>query len=189
MCAARHDKDAVRDGTRPAAIARYALTWIAVGGVLATLALVVVDEPAPDATLPPVQQTQLAHAARAAACRLRRAERGQRLVPPVDGAPGTPAHAAFYDRAPPAEQLTAAIRRGVIVIYHRPAVTRDRVAQLRALQEAVPGGTIVAPDERMPYAVAAAAHRRLLACPSFNDATIDAIRLFRGRHIGTGPDR
>ena len=187
--AANPDKQAGRAGTRPAAIARYALLWIALGGVLAAFAIVVLDEPAREATLPPVQQTQLVHAARAAACRLRRAERGQRLVPPADGPPGPAARAGFYDRAPPREQLTAAIRRGVIVIYHRPHATRDRVAQLRALQEAVPTGTIVAPHERMPYTIAAAAYRRLLTCPTFTDAAIDAIRLFRGRHIGKGPDR
>ena len=163
--------------------------WIALGGVLAALAVVVLDDAAPEATLPPVQQTQLVHAVRAAACRLHRADPGQRLVPPADGPAGRPAaRPAFYDRPPPVEQLTAAIRRGVIVIYHRPDATRDRLAQLRALQAGVPAGTIVTPEPRMPYTVAAAAYRRLLTCPRFTDATIDAIRLFRGRHIGTGPD-
>lgn len=183
------DKGSGRGGTRAAAIARYALLWIAVGAALALLALALVDGPPGDATLPPVQQTQLAHAVRAAGCRLQRAEPGQRLVPPADGPSGTAARPAFYDRAPPVGQLTAAVRRGVIVIYHRPAATRDRLAHLRALQEAVPGGTVVAPYVQMPHAVAAAAYRRVLACPRFTDAAIDAIRLFRGRHIGTGPDR
>ena len=33
------------------------------------------------------------------------------------------------------------------------------------------------------------AWRRLLGCSRFGGGTIDAIRLFRGRFIGTGPDR
>ena len=188
MGAGSADKGSGRGGTRAAAIARYALLWLAVGAALAVLAVVVLDEPPGDAMLPPVQQTQLAHAARAAKCRLERAEPGQRLVPPADGPRGTPARPAFYDRTPPVEQLTAAIRRGVIVIYHRPAATRDREAHLRALQKALPTGTVVTPYTEMPHAVAAAAYRRLLACPRFTDATIDAIRLFRGRHVGKGPD-
>lgn len=188
MKAAKGHEGAGRGSTRAAAIARYALMWISLGSALAAVALLLVDEPARHVTLPPVQQTQLVRAVRVAECRLRRAEPGRRLVPPADGRRGMPARAAFYDRAQPVEKLTAAIRRGVIVIYHRPEATRERVAQLRALQAAVPGGTLVAPYTRMPYAVAAAAYRRVLACPRFTDATLDAIRLFRGRHIGTGPD-
>ena len=187
--AANRDKKAGLGGARPSAIARYALMWIVLGGALAALALAVLEEPAREARLPPVHETQLVHAVRAAACRLRRAEPGRRLVPPAEGPAGVPAAAGFYDRAPPVSRLTAAIRRGVIVIYHRPDATRDRVAQLRALHAAVPGGTVVAPYTQMPYAVAAASYRRVLACPRFTDATIDAIRLFRGRHLGTGPDR
>ena len=41
----------------------------------------------------------------------------------------------------------------------------------------------------MRYEVAVAAYRRLLGCTRFTDAAIDAIRLFRGRYIGIGPDR
>ncbi len=88
-------------------------------------------------------------------------------------------------------ELTAALRRGVIVIsYRKDTVDAGRRAQLRALQTAVPDGTIVTPDvSGMRYEVAVAAYRRLLGCGRFTDATIDAIRLFRGRYLGTGPER
>jgi hypothetical protein len=45
----------------------------------------------------------------------------------------------------------------------------------------VPNGT------RMPYAVAATAHRRLVGCTRYGRETRDAIRLFLGRYVGTRP--
>ena len=78
----------------------------------------------------------------------------------------------------------------MIVISYRPRLDDERLAQLRTLQSVVPNGTIVAPDTSgMRYEVAVAAYRRLLGCMRFTDAAIDAIRLFRGRYIGIGPDR
>lgn len=174
---------------RAGAIARYALARIALGGVIAALALVVLDEPAGRPALPPMHQTELLPAVRSAGCTLRHARPHERVLPPVDGRRGPSARAAFYRTSPPVGRLTAAVRRGVIVIYYVPRLGDGRLRQLEALQTVVPGGTIVAPDTTgMRYAVAVAAYRRLLACPRFTDAAIDAIRLFRGRHIGTGPD-
>lgn len=189
MFGASDDKAAGRRAPRPGAVARYALVWITLGAVIAAAALLVLDEPAQETTLPPVQQTELVRAARAADCQLQRARTGERLDPPADGPAGTAVRPGFYERQPPAEGLIAAVRRGIIVIYHLPDATRDRVAHLRALQETVPGGTIVTPYEQMRHAVAVAAYRRLLVCPRLSDVALDAIRLFRGRHIGTGPDR
>lgn len=61
---------------------------------------------------------------------------------------------------------------------------------MQALQQTVPAGTVLAPERiRTRYEVTIAGWRRLLACPRFTDATVDAMRLFRGRFIGSGPDR
>lgn len=180
----------VREAARPSAVVRYAAVWMTVGAALAALAVTVLDEPAPRATLPPIHETRLLDAVRTADCQLRRLDEHEPLRPPVDGPSGTPARATFYTTAPPVRRLTAALRRGVIVIYYGRRVHGDRLDLLRALQMLVPQGTIVAPDTTgMRYEVAAAAYRRLLGCARFTDATVDAIRLFRGRHIGTGPDR
>jgi Protein of unknown function (DUF3105) len=189
-CSTTQPTDAGRGATRPGAIARYALVWVAVGAALAALAVALVDGPGSRTTLPPLHRTQLLDAVRAADCRLRHAGARERVLPPVDGPGGRPARAAFYTTAPALRRLTAAVRRGLIVIYYGRGMGRDRLDQLRALQTLMPRGTIVAPDTTgMRYEVAVAAYRRLLGCSRFTDATVDAIQLFRGRHIGTGPDR
>ena len=175
------------------AIARYAVACLAIGAVVAGLVVAALggaDEDRPP-SLPPVREIQLVKAARASGCELRRARAGEQLKPPVDGPATSPARPQVYDDAPPVDQLTGALRRGVIVIsYRKDLVDRGRLEQLRALQTVVPDGTIVTPDETgMHYEVAVAAYRRLLGCRRFSDATIDAIRLFRGRFLGTGPER
>lgn len=175
------------------AIARYGLICVAAGAAVTGLVLAIVRGVDRDreASLPPVRETQLVRAVQQGSCDLRRARGGERLRPSVDG-PGTAAAAEprFYEEAPPADRLAAALRAGVIVIYHRPGLADERLAQLRALQSVVPRGTIVTPDTSgMRYEVAVAAYRRRLGCMRFTDAAIDAIRLFRGRYIGIGPDR
>lgn len=185
------DKRKTRGGAARAT-ARYALVCVAIGAAVSGVVLVIVDgaEREPRAPLPPVRETQLVRAVQLGGCELRRARRGEQLRPAVDGPRAAPARPGFYAEAPPARQLTGALRRGVIVISYRPGLERKRLAQLRSLQTVVPSGTIVTPDtSAMPYEVAVAAYRRLLGCQRFTDAAIDAIRLFRGRHIGIGPDR
>ena len=141
-----------------------------------------------EVALPPVQQTELRLAARTAGCDLRtgRARRGEEL--PVDGPSARPARAGFYEDDQPPAALVGALRRGVVVISYR-AELPDRVRDdLRELQTAVPRGTIVTTNRRMPFAIAISAWRRRLACPRVEPATLDAVRLFRGRFLGSGPD-
>lgn len=191
---APNDRQTQGATARVPAIARYAFVCVAIGAVVAGLmvtALGGTDEDTARATLPPVREIQLVKAVRASGCELRRARAGEQLKPPVDGPAASPARPQSYEDAPPVEQLTAALRRGLIVIsYRKDTVDGARLAQLHALQTVVPDGTIVTPDETgMRYDVAVAAYRRLLGCRQFTDAAIDAIRLFRGRYIGTGPER
>ena len=54
----------------------------------------------------------------------------------------------------------------------------------------MPEGTIVAPnDTGMRFELAVVAYRRLLGCPRFTAQALDAVQLFRGRYLGSGPDR
>jgi hypothetical protein len=39
----------------------------------------------------------------------------------------------------------------------------------------------------MRYEIAATAYRHLLGCEQLTDAALEALRLFRGRYLGTGP--
>ena len=141
-------------------------------------------------TLPPVRQIDFKTAAQRAGCGVRRLRAGEITNPPVDGLPGlTPARPGFKQTPPNAGALLAALRRGVVVIYFRAGLDEARIEQLRAMQRAVPDGTIVTPDATgMRYEVAATAFRRLLSCPRYTDDTLDALRLFRGRYVGSGPD-
>ena len=165
--------------------------WLIGAALVATAAIALLDEGEDEpVALPPVRQTELDLAAKDAGCELRRTREPEGLNPPVTGPGGvTPARPGFYEEQPAVSSLIAAIRRGIVVIHFRGGLDGSRIDELRALQEAVPSGTIVTQNATgMPYVVAVTAYRRLLGCPRFTDATLDAIRLFRGRRLGSGPD-
>ena len=172
------------------ALARYVVGWLAAGAVAAAL-LVVVLKPlgGGETELPPVRQIDLEHAARTADCKLQRDGRRERLNPTAHGHPRVgPARPGRYDQPLRSDSLVAALRRGIIVVQYQASLPAEDVDQLRALFDDVPRGTIVAPNATgMPYAVAVTAWRRLLGCRRFATSTIDAVRLFRGRFIGSGP--
>ena len=172
------------------ATAAYIVAWLVGAAVLAGIVIVLLDPGEPEAvSLPPIHETQLVEAAGRAGCELQRSERGDRLDPAVDG-PAAPsaAPAGFYDEAPDASSLVAALRRGVVVIHFRADLDGDRVDELRRIQESAPNGTIVAANPTMSFQVAATAYRRLLGCPEASDESIEAALLFRGRFLGSGPE-
>jgi hypothetical protein len=176
---------------RRRALAAYVAAWLVAASAVATLVILALGGGEPDAvTLPPVEETALERAAFAAGCELRRARPRQQLNPPVSGPPSArAARGGFYEDAPEQDALVSALRRGVIVIQFRTDVDQDRLDELRALQEALPAGTIVTPNATgMPYEVAVTAYRRLLGCGHLTDASLDAVQLFRGRYVGSGPD-
>jgi hypothetical protein len=176
-------------GTRIATLA-YVSAWVVAAAVVIGMVLAVLDGGRPDeVSLPPVHDTELDQAAREAGCELHQARRGERLNPAVVGGFGAiPARPGVYEESPGAPALLAALRDGVIVIQFRGLDSED-VELLRTVQAAVPDGTIVAPnDTDMPFAVAVTGYRRLLGCPQLSEQSIDAIQLFRGRFVGTGPD-
>jgi hypothetical protein len=176
-------------GTRIATLA-YVSAWLVAAAVVIGIVLAMFEgEPTGEISLPPVHDTELDQAAREAGCELHRVRGGERLNPAVVGGFGAmPARPGVYEKSPGAPALLAALRDGVIVIQFRGLDSED-VELLRAIQEAVPDGTIVAPNETaMPFAVAVTAYRRLLGCPDLSEQSIDALQLFRGRFVGTGPD-
>lgn len=183
------DDDRGGGGSRLAVLA-YAAAWLVAAAVLVGVLLVVLDGDEPDeVSLPPVHETELAEAARDAGCQLRLAGAGERLNPPVVGGVGArPARPGFYEESPAVSALTAALRDGVVVIQFRD-LDAAGVELLEHVQEAVPDGTIVAPNETgMPFTVAVTSYRRLLGCPTLSESTVEAIQLFRGRFVGAGPD-
>jgi hypothetical protein len=167
----------------------YAAAWLVGAALLVGVLLLLLDGGEPDeVSVPPVRGTELTRAARHAGCELRHARLGERLNPPVDGAAAAePARPGVYEDAPDELALRAALRHGIVVIHFRDLEHGD-VELLRKLQEAAPDGTIVAPNETgMPFAVAVTAYRRLLGCRRLDESSVDAIQLFRGRFVGSGP--
>ena len=181
-----------RDPERPrlkggAAVA-YAVGWLVAVAAAVGLVLALAGHDN-DVSLPPVHARNLVAAARDSRCELRGATAGERLNPPVDGPAGArPAAPGVYAKSPPVAALTAALRRGLIVVQFRDDLPDEALGALEALQAAVPKGTIVTPDATgMPFALAVTAYGHLLGCPRYDDRVLDAVRLFRGRFLGSGP--
>jgi len=179
--------DRAEGGSRLATMA-YVAAWLVAATVFVGVVLAVLDDGRPEeVSLPPVHRTELDAAAREAGCTLYRARSGDLNPPVVGGLGALPARPGVHEESPGTAALTAALRDGVIVIQFGD-LDDSGVELLRAVQEAVPEGTIVAPnDTGMPFLVAVTAYRRLLGCRRFNDAAVEAIQLFRGRYLGSGP--
>lgn len=173
---------------RRAAVA-YALAWLLAAGLAVGLVLALFGGH-DDVTLPPVESTELEQAALQGRCRLSTARAGEQLNPPVDGAASArPAQPGVYEKPLATASLVAAQRKGIVVVQFRAGLPDTSRRQLEQLQAAVPRGTIIVPNAtRMPFEVAVTAYRRLLGCPHFSAAVVDAVQLFRGRFLGIGPD-
>jgi hypothetical protein len=170
----------------------YAAAWLVAAAAIAVLAVVLLHgSDSQNVSLPPVREMQLSSAAREARCKLVHAgRRGASLTPAVDGPTAIPAAPGVYDQPPATAALIGALRRGVVVIQVGAAVPDGTVDRLADLQRALPEGTIVTRAEPgMPFAIAVTAYRRLLGCPRYTPRALDAVQLFRGRFVGTGPDR
>lgn len=179
-----------RAGSRLALLG-YTAAWLVAAAAIAVLTVVLLHGSDPDeVSVPPVRETELTSAAREARCQLVHAERrGERLNPAVDGPAATPAAPGVYEQPPSTAALVGALRRGVVVIQVGSAAPDGTVDRLAELQRALPEGTIVTPAAPgMPFAIAVTAYRRLLGCARYTPRTLDAVQLFRGRFVGTGPD-
>jgi hypothetical protein len=171
------------------AVAGYAAAWVCLGAVAATLLILLLRGVDADG-LPPLRETSFLGAVHDGDCRILRPIGGHTGNPPAAGvARVAPTRPGVYAQAPSSDGLVAALRRGVVELHYGAAVSSSRVAQLRAMQAVVPRTTIVTPNAtHMPFLVAAVGWREILGCRRFTDATLDALRLFRGRNIGRGPD-
>jgi hypothetical protein len=168
----------------------YGTVWIAVGAAIVAFVLIASGDESRPEELPPVQQTRLDTAAARAGCELTRVTDRHPGNPPAGGTPGPrPATPGVYDESPPPGALVAALRHGTVVVHYHPRVEEEILDQLEALRAAVPKGTIVTPNATgMTYEVAMTAYHRVLACRELTTTALDALRLFRGRYLGSGPD-
>ena len=87
-----------------------------------------------------------------------------------------------------AAQRRRVVRAGVVVIEYRRGVDRTTVARLASIQRAAPNGTVLAPSAALrDDAISVSTFGRQLRCPSITARSFDALQLFRGRYVGSGP--
>jgi Protein of unknown function (DUF3105) len=158
---------------------------------------------------PPVRTEALAAAAKRAGCdlRLELKDEGHAHIPvgspqrygtnpPTSGdhveAPYQQADGAYTEM--PAEiDLVHTLEHGRLEIQYSPELPEAGQLELKGLYDTMYGATLLFPNDRMPYAVAATTWTNLLGCPQYmGAATLDAIRAFGkatwGRYGGEPPE-
>jgi len=145
---------------------------------------------------PPAKVTNLAAAAKAAGCdlRLHLKDEGHEHIPVGSPAPdyktNPPTSGAHVE--PPYQQADGAYREtpeeidyvhslehGRMEIQYSPDLPEGDQLELKGLYDTMYGATLLFPNEKMPYEVAATTWTNLLGCPSYEGAkTLDAIRAF-----------
>ncbi len=144
---------------------------------------------------PPVKVVNLAAAAKRAGCelRLKLKDEGDAHIPvgtPPDYGTNPPTSGNHVD--PPYQQADGAyaempaeidfvhtLEHGRLEIQYAPDLPEADQLGLKGLYDTMYGATLLFPNERMPYEVAAATWTNLLGCPTYRGAaTLDAIRAF-----------
>lgn len=174
-------------------------------------------EPEPAAVLPSGGQVPeprisgLEEAARAAGCELQSTtalsrEHTANIDEPIEYDTNPPttgkhfqvaAEDGIYEEAAPDSTLVHSHEHGRVVIWFAPSLAEEARAGLRALVEEDDYQILVVPRSDMPFDVAATAWNRspgregtgrLLGCASFSPQAYDALRAFRDKHRGQGPE-
>ena len=109
-----------------------------------------------------------------------------------------PADDGLYNSTPPKDvQLVHNQEHGRVVIWAKPSLPRSARQQIRALFDEDSYQMVVVQRTNMPDALAATAWGAdptplgtgySMACPSWNESIIDALRAFRDEHRSNGPE-
>lgn len=103
--------------------------------------------------------------------------------------------------SPQPESYVHSMEHGRVIIHYRPGLPKRRVDQLVTVFaensktdfgiDAINGGfsLLMQNNTKMTSEVAVTGWGQLLACPTMNDKTFDAIRAFRERYILQGPEK
>ncbi len=145
---------------------------------------------------PPVKDRNLKTAAKAAGCDLRLGlpNEGQRHIapdaptphyetsPPTSGnhvqPPYQQADGAYLEE-PKEIDFVHSIEHGRLEIQYSPKLAEKDQLALRGMYDTLYGGTLLFPNEQMPYDVAATTWTNLIGCKTYEGAkTLDAIRDF-----------
>ena len=96
---------------------------------------------------------------------------GDHVVPPYQQADGA------YAEMPAEIDLVHTLER--LEIQYSPELPEADQLELKGLYDTMYGATLLFPNDRIPYAVAATTWTNLLGCPAYKGAaTLDAIRAF-----------
>lgn len=145
---------------------------------------------------PPAKVTDLKEAARKAGCELRLelSDEGASHLPATATEPpyGTNPPTSGNHAEPPYQEADGAYSEPVKPLYYLHSIEHGRMAimygpdladsdqeALKGLYETMYGGTLLFPNEKMPYEVAAVTWTNLIGCDEYKGAiTLDAIRAF-----------
>jgi hypothetical protein len=145
---------------------------------------------------PPVQTTNLREAAKKAGCQLRlnlpdeghehippgSPEPNYKTNPPTSGAHVEPPFQqadGAYRETPEAIDYVHSLEHGRMEIQYAPGLSEKDQLVLKGLYDTMYGATLLFPNDKMPYEVAATTWTNLLGCPTYKGAaTLDAIRAF-----------
>jgi Protein of unknown function (DUF3105) len=98
---------------------------------------------------------------------------GNHVEPPYQQADGA------YRDMPPEINMVHSLEHGRMEIQYSPDLSEQDQLALVGLYDTLYGGTLLFPNDRMPYDVAATTWTNLLGCPEYKGAiTLDAIRAF-----------
>ena len=108
-----------------------------------------------------------------------------------------PIEDGIYEDAPPITHTVHALEHGRILIWLRPDLTSDQLAQFKALYEEDPYHVIMLPraELKQPFAVSAwvggdtgDSTGHILRCDEVNDNIWDAIRAFKEKYRDKAPE-
>ena len=153
------------------------------------------------ASIPAAKATTLEDAARAADCKVETfSAEGRSHVsgrveykqnPPTSGNHNEfPAADGAYTTSPEVENLVHSLEHGRVILWYQPNGSAELKGQLKTLFDEDTYHMLLTPNTRdMPSQVAASSWTRSITCPSVNDNTWDALRLFRDRYRDQAPEQ
>jgi hypothetical protein len=155
-------------------------------------------------TPPPLEQGDLATAAKAAGCELQLdlEEEGNTHITKRDDAPEYESNPptsgnhwpeqladGAYEETPDPIYSVHALEHGRIAIQYSPDLSEDEQLELKGLFDEDFDGMLLFPNSDMPYDVAATAWNQMIGCETYEGGpTLDALRDFRDRYRGQGPE-
>jgi hypothetical protein len=98
---------------------------------------------------------------------------GDHVEPPYQQADGA------YSEMPAEIDIVHSLEHGRLEVQYSPDLPEDDQLALKGLYDTMYGATLLFPNTKMPYEVAATTWTNLLGCPTYKgDITLDAIRAF-----------